>query len=191
MSSLLKASDTRPLDGGPSFSLANRLERIAFRLCWLLLASWTPPSINVWRIFLLRRFGATVHSKAAITPSTKIWLPRNLTIGANSTLGPGVNLYNMAPIVIGERTIVSQGAYLCAGSHDVDDPHFQLITRPISIGDNVWIAAEAFVGPGVKVGDGAVLGARGVAFADLEPWRIYRGNPASPLRDRRRYSERV
>jgi putative colanic acid biosynthesis acetyltransferase WcaF len=47
-----------------------------------------------------------------------------------------------------------------------------------------WVAAEAFVGPGVTVGEGAVLGARGVAFKALEPWTVYAGNPAQPLKKR-------
>jgi len=82
------------------------------------------------------------------------------------------------------RTIVSQRAYLCAGSHDISSPAFQLIAKPISIGDDVWIAAEAFVGPGVAVGDGSVLSARACAFSDLEPWTVYRGNPAVPFKAR-------
>jgi putative colanic acid biosynthesis acetyltransferase WcaF len=85
---------------------------------------------------------------------------------------------------LGAYAVISQGAYLCAGTHDVDDPNFQLTTRPISIGERAWIAADAFVGPGVRVGEGAVLGARGVAFKDLEPWTIYAGNPALERRKR-------
>ena len=75
---------------------------------------------------------------------------------------------------------------MCAGTHAIDDPHFQLYARPITIGVRAWIAAEAFVSPGVTVGEGAVLGARGVATGDLLPWTVYRGNPAVVLRTRRR-----
>jgi putative colanic acid biosynthesis acetyltransferase WcaF len=90
----------------------------------------------------------------------------------------------MAPIRIGAGAIVSQGAHLCAGSHDITSPVFQLTTRPISIGAKAWIAADAFVGPGVDVGEGAVLGARGVAFRSLEPWGVYAGNPAQRIKQR-------
>jgi putative colanic acid biosynthesis acetyltransferase WcaF len=83
-----------------------------------------------------------------------------------------------------EFSTVSQGAHLCSGTHDIDDPHFQLITRPITIGKTAWIAADAFVGPGVTVGEGAVLGARAVAMRDLEAWMVYSGNPAQPIRRR-------
>ena len=89
-------------------------------------------------------------------------------------------------VTIGERAIVSQGAHLCTGTHDISDPSFQLVVRPITIGAGAWIAAEAFVAPGVTCGAGAVLGARGVAFADLEPDFVYRGNPATKIKPRPR-----
>ncbi|WP_340268367.1 LbetaH domain-containing protein [Sphingobium mellinum] len=183
-SRILRARDTTPLKGGPSFSLAHRLERLAWLICWTLLARWTPPMLSHWRIRLLKLFGAEVGEGAAIAASAVVWYPRNLRLGADATIGPGANCYSMAMISIGPRTIISQRAHLCAGSHDVADPDFQLIARPITIGADVWIAAEAFVGPGVQVGDGAVLGARACAFSALKPWTIYRGNPAAIVRSR-------
>jgi putative colanic acid biosynthesis acetyltransferase WcaF len=80
--------------------------------------------------------------------------------------------------------VVSQYSHIVAGTHDIDDPGFQLIVRPVVIEDQAWIAAGAFVGPGVTVGMGAVLGARGAAFSNLEPWTVYRGNPAREIRKR-------
>ena len=184
MTNILDAKRTTPVSGGASFSLLNRVERLAWGICWLLLARWTPAMFSPWRIWLLRCFGARVAPGAKIAASTKIWLPRNLVLGRDCSLGPGVNCYTMATIAIGSRTVISQRAHLCAGSHDVTDRNFQLIAKPISIGDDVWIAAEAFVAPGVRVSDGVVLAARGCAFATLEPWTIYRGNPAEPIRSR-------
>ncbi len=120
--------------------------------------------------------------------SAKIWYPRNLVMADNSVMGPGVICYSMAPITVGAGAIISQRAHLCAGTHDVDDPNFQLQAFPINIGPNAWIAAEAFVGPGVDVEAGAVLGARGVMFKNMEPWTIYAGNPARALRRRRGFN---
>nr|WP_246091662.1 hypothetical protein [Rhizobium smilacinae] len=90
----------------------------------------------------------------------------------------------MDRIYIGRYALVSQNAHLCGGTHDIDNPEFQLYTRPIVISDNSWIAAEAFVGPGVVVGEGAVLGARAVTMRSLDAWTVYVGNPAKPLRAR-------
>lgn len=182
--SLLEASKTSPLEGGPSFSLANRVVRVIWGLSWLLLARWTPPPFHAWRRLILRVFGADVHSTARVHASVAIWLPANLTLGAHSLIGPGAKIYNQGHIAIGDYTVVSQGAYVCASSHDVRDPAFQLLLKPVSIGKRCWIAADAFVGPGVTVNDRAVLAARAALFSDAEADGIYRGNPAILIRHR-------
>ena len=105
-------------------------------------------------------------------------------------LAERVNCYNMAPITLGRAALVSQGAHLCAGTHDIASATFQLTASPITIGAGAWIAAEAFVGPGVEVGEGAVLGARGVAFRSLEAWTVYGGNPAKAIKPRVLRAER-
>lgn len=170
--------------GGASFSLRHRATRAIWGIAWFLLAAWTPPPLRRWRILLLRLFGADVAPTARVYGSTRIWYPGNLAMGDHAVMGPGVICYSMAPISIGARATVSQRAHLCAGTHAVDDPHFQLIAKPITIGADAWIAAEAFIGPGVTVGDGAVAGARAVCMRDLDPFTIYAGNPAKPVRKR-------
>jgi putative colanic acid biosynthesis acetyltransferase WcaF len=175
----------RPLGRGPSFTLANKLERVAFACAWLLLARWTPPQAHRWRRWLLQRFGAQIGAGARIYASVRIWLPRNLRIGADTLVGPGAELYNQGAIIIGPRCVISQRAVLCASTHRVSDPDFELVLRPITLGAACWIAAEAFVGPGVQMGDGAVLGARGALFEDAATMGIYRGNPAVLLKERR------
>ena len=185
MTQPLDASRTRPLEGGPSFSLRHRLFRAAFILCWALLARWTPPPLHGWRRMVLRAFGARLHPTARVYSSARIWYPPHLEMGAHSVLAGRVNCYAMDRITIGSYCVISQGAELCGGTHLVDDPDFQLVTRPIAIGDYAWIAADAFVGPGVRIGKGAVLGARALTMRDLEPWGVYAGNPARLLRQRR------
>lgn len=171
--------------GGPSFSIANRIQRVIWGVTWLILARWTPPPMHHWRAMLLRAFGAKVGRGARVYSSVRIWLPSNLSIGDRSVLGPRVRCYNQGRITIGERVTISQDSSLCASSHDISDPYFQLVLRPITIDDDAWIAAEAFVGPSVRIGAGALLGARGVAMRDLQSWTVYSGNPAMPLKERR------
>lgn len=185
MSHALDASKSNPLEGGATFSLRHRLFRALWNLAWFGLASWTPPFMTGWRRLLLRMFGASIAPTARIYGSARIWYPPFLHVAEQATIGPRVTVYCMAPISLGPYALVSQGAHLCAGTHAIDDPHFQLYARPITIGARAWIAAEAFVSPGVTVGEGAVLGARGVATDDLMPWTVYRGNPAVVLRTRR------
>lgn len=181
---ILDAKVSNPLEGGPSFSLSNRLLRLIWNMTWFLLASWTPPFMHPWRRFLLRLFGAKVARTAVVYSSASIWYPPNFEIGEHACVGRRVIIYCMAKITFKDYALASQGAHICAGTHDIDDRNFQLKTKPITIGTRAWIAADAFVGPGVKVGDGAVLGARGCTFRDLESWTVYLGNPAQVLRSR-------
>ena len=179
------AESFRPLGGGAAFSYGNKLERIAWRLTWLLLARFTPPALAPWRGFLLRCFGARIGRGAKVYGSTRIWLPRHLELGEGVLVGPGVELYNQGHIALGPNCVVSQRAFLCASTHSTSDPHFALILRPIRLGRGCWVAAEAFVGPGVTMGDGSVLAARAALFEDAVEMGIYRGNPASLSAQRR------
>ena len=101
-----------------------------------------------------------------------------------SCLASGVDCYNVALVKIGANTTVSQGAYLCTASHDISDSLNPLVTAPIIIEDQAWVAADAFVSMGVTVGQGAVIGARACVFKDVEPWTVVGGNPAKFIKRR-------
>ena len=105
-------------------------------------------------------------------------------MGAQSTLGPKVDCYNQGKIIIGANTVISQKTYLCASTHDFTMPNFPLICKPINIGDSVWVAADAFIGPGVVIGNGSVIGARAAVFKDVETWSVVGGNPAQFIKKR-------
>lgn len=171
---------------GPSFSLGHKLHRIVWGLVWLIFCRFTPPPLFAWRRFVLRCFGAKMAPGSRVYGSCRIWFPPNLEMGENALMGRSVNCYNQGKITIGREVVVSQDTTLCASTHDVNDPGFPLMLRPVRIQDEAWIASEAFVGPGVIVGEGAVLGARGVAMRDLAPWGFYSGNPAALLKERKR-----
>ncbi len=171
----------------PSFPLRHRGLRLLFMLAWFLLARWTPPMMHRWRVGLLNLFGARIHRTARVYASSVVWYPPNLEMAAHAVLGPGAICYCMAPISLGERAVISQRAHLCAGSHRLDDPAFSLTATPIRIEAKAWIAAEAFVGPGVTAGEGTVLGARGVAMRSLAPWTVHAGNPSRRIRMRPRF----
>ena len=181
---LLDAASSRPMEGGPSFSLGNRLLRVLWMASWLLLARFTPPPLHNWRRLVLRVFGAKVGRGTRVHGSAMIWLPSHLELGDRVLIGPGVRLYNQGRICIGDYTVISQRAHLCASTHDIRDPDFQLVCRPVTIGIRCWVAAEAFVGPGVMMGDRAVLGARGAMFENARPDGVYGGNPAMFIKER-------
>jgi acetyltransferase-like isoleucine patch superfamily enzyme len=136
------------------------------------------------RAALLRLFGARIGRDVRIRPTVHVEIPWTLDIRDGVTVGDYAILYSLGTITIGERTIISQYAHLCAGTHDHTDRRFPLIRDPIEIGPDAWIGADAFVGPNVRVGRLSVLGARSSAYKDLEPAMVYVGNPAHALKKR-------
>lgn len=159
-------------------SCGNRIGRAIWNIAWLILFRVSPVICFPWRRFLLRLFGAKIGKKASIYPSTKIWAPWNLEMGDYSCLSHSVDCYSVDKIVIGANATVSQYTYLCTASHDITDSHMRLVTAPITIGDGAWICASAFIGPGIKVGEGAVAGACSVVTKDIPAWTVVSGNPA-------------
>ncbi|TDH24644.1 putative colanic acid biosynthesis acetyltransferase [Segetibacter sp. 3557_3] len=169
---------------GPSFSLKNRIARLAWNVTASIFFKWSPTPLHSWRSFLLRLFGAKVGKRVHVYPHAKIWAPWNLELANESGIANGVILYSQAKISIGERAVISQGVNLCAGTHDYSVPGFPLISKPIQVGKQAWIAAEAFVHPGVKIGEGCVIGARSVVSQDMPSWMVCVGFPCKPIKER-------
>ena len=163
-----------------ALSRKNQVIRLLWTVVWGLLARPLPRSVGSgWKRWLLRLFGARIAPTAIVYSSAKVYYPANLTMEAYSCIASDVDCYNVAPIIIGANSTVSQGAYLCTASHDISDPLNPLITAPIVI-----VAAGAFVGMGVTIGQGAVVGARAAVFKSVEPWSVVGGNPAKFLKKR-------
>jgi putative colanic acid biosynthesis acetyltransferase WcaF len=169
---------------GPSFSFQNRIARLLWNVTAVVFFRLSPKPWHRWRSFLLRCFGAKVGSNVHVYPGVKIWAPWNLNLGDECGIASGAILYSQDTITIGKRAVVSQGVHLCAGTHDYNQPGFKLITRPIRIGAHAWIAAEAFVHPGIIVGEGCVIGARAVVTKDMPAWTVCAGHPCKPIKER-------
>jgi putative colanic acid biosynthesis acetyltransferase WcaF len=140
--------------------------------------------LHPWRCFLLRLFGAKLGKAVHPYPSARIWAPWNLEMGDHACLSEGVDCYCVARIRIGAHSTVSQYSFLCSASHDYTKASMPLVMAPISIGGWVWITSGVFVGPGVTIGDGAVVLARSSVFTDLPAWMVAKGNPAVPVKER-------
>jgi len=148
------------------------------------LFAWSPPPLHGWRRMLLRLFGARIGVGVRIMPTARVAYPWKLAIGDHTWIGGGAELYSLAPIIIGAHVVISQRSYLCAAGHAVDHVDFRYAAAPVVIGDQVWVAMDAMVAPGVTIGSGAVLGARSSAFHDIPPGVIAVGSPARPGRRR-------
>ena len=94
------------------------------------------------------------------------------------------NLYNLGRITLERGANISQFCHLCAGTHDYRRWDMPLVAKPIRIGENAWLGADVFVGPGVTVGELCVVGARSVVVKDLPPRMVCAGHPCRPLKDR-------
>lgn len=158
--------------------------RIVWNVAYIFLFRISPKPLHAWRSFILRSFGAKIGKGVHVYPAVKIWAPWNLEIGDQTGIANNVILYSQGKIIIGKRAVISQGAHLCAGTHDYTKRGFPLITMPIYIEDEAWIAAEAFLHPGVTVGKGVIVGARSVVNKNLPELMICAGNPCRPLKPR-------
>jgi len=146
-----------------------------WKVCWR--------RIPILRTLLLRLFGARV-GRVAMSASTWVQMPWELRIGDYCLVGPRTHLYNLGGLSIGDHTVISQDVYICGGTHDYTDPTYPLLRKEVTIGSYVWIAAGAFIHPGVSIGEGAVVGARAVVTRDVPPWTIVSGNPAKVVKQR-------
>jgi putative colanic acid biosynthesis acetyltransferase WcaF len=167
------------------FSLKNKMMRVIWSIVSVFL--FRPFSLRVfkkWRVLVLKCFGAKLSWTSMINSSVKIWAPWNLQMGDYSCLGPNVDCYNQGEICIGSNVTISQKVYLCASTHDYTSISHTLILKKIIIEDRAWIAADAFIGPGVSIGSGAVVGARSAVFKDIAPWTVVGGNPAKFIKQR-------
>lgn len=142
-----------------------------------------PRVFSPLRITLLRLFGARI-GRGCLLGSARVWIPWNLEMDEFAVVANGVELYNLAPIRVGANSVVSQRSYLCTATHDYTKPDFPLYSKPITVDANAWIAACAFVAPGVNVGEGAVVGACSVVTKDVPPWTVCAGNPCRVVKTR-------
>jgi putative colanic acid biosynthesis acetyltransferase WcaF len=156
-------------------------------ILWLVLdaafvRSRVPGSVH--RRAILCAFGALIGKRVLIKPGVRIKFPWRLEIGNDSWVGEDVWIDNLAPVKIGSNCCISQGVYICTGSHNWGTPTFDLIVKSVKIEDGAWLASRSVIGPGVIVGEGAVLSLGSVATSDLAPWGIYQGIPATFVKQR-------
>ncbi len=128
------------------------------------MAWWCPKAL---RPLLLKAFGAQIGERVFIRHRVRVLWPWKLSIGDDSWIGEDVWLLNLEPITVGKDVCLSQGAFLCTGSHDARSASFEYDNGPIDVEAGAWVAAQAIVLRGTTIGVGAVVGARAVVTRDL------------------------
>ena len=168
-----------------NLSKGHQIKRLVWNVVWFLFARPFPRSIgNSWKLFLIRSFGAKIHSTAKIYSSVNIYMPWNLEMDEYSCLASEVDCYNVDKVIIGSHTTISQKTYLCTASHDISKSSNPLITAPIIVKDQVWIGASAYIGMGVTIGKGSVVGATASVYKNIPSWSVFGGNPAKFIKPR-------
>lgn len=163
----------------------NKVKRMLWFVTWTILAKPFPRNTaRKWKILILRIFGAKIHSTCTIYSESKIFMPWNLVMEEYACIAGEVIIENAAIVTLGAYSIISQYSYLCTASHDIRKKDFPQYSKPIILGKKSWVAAKCFIGPGVTIGDGAVVGATSSVFKDVEPWTVVGGNPAKFLKKR-------
>ncbi|MAY44114.1 MAG: colanic acid biosynthesis acetyltransferase WcaF [Rhodobacteraceae bacterium] len=158
------------------------------QLWWLVQAclfATSPQFMYGWRRFLLRAFGAKIGQGVIIRPSVRVTYPWKLSVGDHAWIGDHVELYTLGEITVGAHAVVSQRSYLCTGSHDSASLTFRIYAEPIVIEEGAWVATDVFIGPGVTVGRGALIGARSSLFSNADPAFVYVGSPARKIKPRK------
>jgi putative colanic acid biosynthesis acetyltransferase WcaF len=163
---------------------SERLLRMLWEVCWAIFCAWTPKPLNEWRLFWLRVFDAKIHGRPFVHQRARIAIPWNLTMHDRACLGDRANAYTLGEIEIGARATVAQEAYLSTGSHDFARVEMPLVTAKITIGEDAFVGARAFVLPGVTIGSRSVIGACSVVTRDVPENVIAAGNPCKVLRPR-------
>lgn len=174
---------TRFVNANASLSTSLKVRRI----CWEFvkpIVYYSPRPLFGFRNFVLRLFGAKIGKKVHIYPHVSVKLPWNIKIGDNVGIGEDTLLYSWTTITIEDNAVVSHKCQLCSGSHDCFDPEFPVVLSPIVVKKNAWICTQVFIGPGVKVGEYAVVSSGAVLMKNAKAWGIYVGNPATKIGDR-------
>ena len=166
------------------WSQRERAVRVLWEFCWVLFCAWTPKPANPWRLFWLRLFGATIHGTPFVHQRARIAIPWNLTLHDRACLGDRANAYSLGEIEIGARATIAQEVYLSTGSHDFSSAGMPLVVGKITVGEDAFVGARAFVMPGMTIGARSVIGACSVVTKDVPADVFAAGNPCKVLRPR-------
>lgn len=166
------------------WDMATKIRRAFWQYFLGPITALLPRAGNSVRIQLLRLMGAEIGESCLIEPGINVLMPWNLKIDSHVAIGRKVEIYNYAPVVIKSMSVVSQYTYICTGTHDYTHPHMPLTWAPITIGSECWVAAGVFIGPGVHIHNGAVIGAHSVVVKDMPEWMVCAGNPCRPITKR-------
>ena len=166
------------------YSVRYKIKSRLWGLVNITLFRWTPFFMRKYRVALTRMFGADIDWSCSLDSTATIIDPWNLKMGRLSSLGEYCCIRCRAKVTIGEQCCIGRDVYILTASHNINSPYFEMITAPITIGNNVWVATRSTISKGITIGNGAVIGAESLVTHDVAPWTVVGGNPAKFLKNR-------
>ena len=173
----------KPVQTTP-YSIGYKIKSRIWNLVNISIFRWSLFYMRKYRIALLRLFGAKIDWTSSIDRLVTIIDPWNLEVGKYSSIGEYACIRCRGKVKIGEKCCIGRGVYLLSASHNIESKYFELITAPIVIMDNVWIATNSIIGKGITISEGAVVAAGSVVVKNVDSWTVVGGNPAKPIKSR-------
>ena len=175
-------------------NLTSFLSHVDYRIQHALWCIRYPKLLHTNQFYIGRRSRLRILSKARIHFGCKVSFMRNfsgdfygsVTIGDNVYFQHDCHISVHESVVIGNHCLFGESVSIYDANHIVrygDDPIALrgFTTKPITIGNNVWVGAKATILPGVHIGDNAVVGANAVVTHDVAPYTVVGGVPARTL----------
>lgn len=146
--------------------------------------------LNSLKAAFLRLNGARVGARVVFYPGVWITPGRGLTLKDDVDLALDVVIDTSGGVEIGERVLVGHRTCIISSNHAVPLGRGRIfgagrVDAPVVIENDVWLGANVLVLPGVRIGEGAVIGAGSVVTRSVPPMAVAVGNPARVVRERR------
>lgn len=140
--------------------------------------------VHTVRKFFYRAAGMKIGRGSTLHTGAKFYNPSKIKIGKDTIIGEQAILDGRDSLIIGDHVAFATGVMVYNGQHDLSDPNFKAIFKPVTIEDYVFVGPRSIILPGVTIKRGAVVAAGAVVNRDVEEGVIVGGVPAKPIKER-------
>lgn len=135
--------------------------------------------LETWRSKTLTRQLGSCGTDVSFRHPVSIHAPWNLSCGSHVRVGEFSVLRAQAGITIGSQVLIAAHVILTTRSHPQELPRWgEVLDQPIVVEDDVFIGSAAVILPGVRIGEGSIVGAGAVVTRDVDPFVFVAGVPA-------------
>lgn len=155
---------------------------LEFKVAFLWWFSFLPS--HFLRKLALRLAGVKIGKKSFVHMAVNIYEPKNISIGKGTIVGRYVTLDGRTKLTIGSHVDIASNVMIYNSQHNINSEKFEAESKPVTIGDYVFIGPRAIILPGVTIGKGAVVAAGAVVTKDVPEMTVVGGVPAKPIKKR-------